>query len=462
MAQNDFGTIDPATTSGTQLASLLGLFRDAVNTNHSGTSRPAYAQAGMLWVQDISATLKQLNVFDGTDDISLGRYATDTNTWFPTPPSGVPVTVTDLTATEQVRFSGNISISVTGTIDNWAPTGLVDTFQINMTTSTSATITGIAGGVDGRLLLLISTTGGITLSHNNSNSSSTNRIQVSGGRDLILNRGDSVILRWEDTTDTWRTISMIRSQLLPQGYISGLEISNSAIDTEHDITLASGVCRSDDDTTDIIVPSDITNVPMDTAFNDLNGGGLRSGETLTPNTTVHMFVIDNPNLETTTPKLLGSVSLNPTLPANYSVKRRVGSVLINGLSNIRQFRQTGDYFYLSPHTIEVSSFSYGTAVNQTLTVPTGVQVRATIQVNIDASSFSIATALNVQETDTPNSVAPSSVGGATAITEANSFAASVIDAITRASVGDVLIRVSQNSANLRISIATLGWRDITR
>ena len=462
MAQNDFGTIDPATTSGTQLASLLGLFRDAVNTNHSGTSRPAYAQAGMVWVQDISATLKQLNVFDGTDDISLGRYATDTNTWFPTPPTGVPVTVTDLEATEQVRFSGNISISVTGTIDNWTPAGIIDTFQINMTTSTNATITGIAGGTDGRILLLITTTGGITLSHNNSNSSSTNRIQISGGRDLILNRGDSVILRWEDTTDTWRTISMIRSQLLPQGYISGLEISNSAIDTEHDITLASGVCRSDDDTTDIVVPSDITNVPMDQAFNDLNGGGLRAGETLTAGTTVHMFVIDNPRLETTTPKLLGSTSLNPTLPANYNVKRRVGSVRIDGLANIRQFRQTGDFFYLNPFTIEVASFSYGTAVNQVLTVPTGIQVQALVQLNLDASSFSIGTAANVQEVDTINPQAPSSIGGGGVITVANGFGAGVIPAVTRASLGDVLVRVSQSNAALRVSVATLGWRDITR
>ena len=462
MAQNDFGTIDPATTSGTQLASLLGLFRDAVNTNHSGTSRPSYAQAGMIWVQDVSATVKQLNVYDGTDDISLGTYDTTTNVWSPVAPTGVPINVTDLTVTEQVRFSGNISASISGTNNNWTPTGLADAFQINITTASSGTITGITGGVDGRILLLITTTGRITLSHNDSASSATHRIQVSGGRNLILNRGDSVILRWEDTTDTWRTISMIRSQLLPRGHINGLEISNSAIDLDHDITLASGVCRSDDDTTDIIVASDITNVPMDQTFSDGNGGGLRATEVLPLNGTVHMFVVDNPNLETTTPKLLGSTSINPPLPSGYTVKRRVGSVRTDSSNNIIRFRQTNDFFYLSPMVIDASSTIYGTAVNQTLTVPTGIQVQALVQVNLDASAFNIATAINVQETGTPSSLAPSSVGAAAAITEANSFAASVLPVITRASVGDVLVRVSQNNVNLRVSITTLGWRDITR
>lgn len=463
MAQNDFGTIDPATTSGTDLATLLGEFRDAQNTLHSGSTRPTYATAGMLWIQDVSATVKRLNVFDGSDDLEIGTYDTTTNVWTPVVASGVAYTASNLTVTGSINFGGNIGSTVTGTVNNSNPAGLDSAFRINYTTTTTARITGITAPLtDGRLILVTTTTGGITLAHDDSGSLANARIEISGGRDLFLNRGDSVLLQWELSDANWRTIALLRSSSLPAGHIDGLEISNNAADLDHDITLAAGSCRSDDNTADIVVSADIVGVPMDTTFSDANGGGLRATETLPLNGTVHMFVIDNPDSDTITPKLLGSASINPPLPAGYSIKRRVGSVRTDGSNNIIRFRQTGDHFYLSPMVIDTSSTSYGTAVNQTLTVPTGIQVQAIVQVSLDASAFSTAVAINVQETGTPNSLAPSSTGAAIAITEANSFAAGVVPVVTRASVGDVLVRVSQNNVNLRVSITTLGWRDLTR
>ena len=46
MSQFDLGTIDPATTSGTALASRLTSWK-ARKTNHSGGSRPGYIAPGM-------------------------------------------------------------------------------------------------------------------------------------------------------------------------------------------------------------------------------------------------------------------------------------------------------------------------------------------------------------------------------------------------------------------------------
>ncbi len=79
MTAFDFGAIDPNTKNGTELASDLNSFRDAQNTLHSGTSRPAYAQAGTMWLNTTTTTWG-LNVYDGADDIKLFDIDTTENT----------------------------------------------------------------------------------------------------------------------------------------------------------------------------------------------------------------------------------------------------------------------------------------------------------------------------------------------------------------------------------------------
>jgi microcystin-dependent protein len=70
-SQYDFGTIVPETTTGTQLASHLNAWRTALNTLHAGSSRPAYAAAGTLWL-DTSGSPWLLKVYGGSADVTLG------------------------------------------------------------------------------------------------------------------------------------------------------------------------------------------------------------------------------------------------------------------------------------------------------------------------------------------------------------------------------------------------------
>jgi hypothetical protein len=55
----------------------------AIQTNHSGTSRPTGAVAGQIWLDTTSATNPTLKFFDGTDDISLATidYSANTVNW---------------------------------------------------------------------------------------------------------------------------------------------------------------------------------------------------------------------------------------------------------------------------------------------------------------------------------------------------------------------------------------------
>lgn len=80
MSQFDFGTIDPNSKSGPQLALDLNKFRDALNSSHRGSARPAYAQAGMLWVRETSSTQWDLMLFDGDADFVLRSINPETNT----------------------------------------------------------------------------------------------------------------------------------------------------------------------------------------------------------------------------------------------------------------------------------------------------------------------------------------------------------------------------------------------
>jgi hypothetical protein len=50
MSQFDWGTMDPYVVDGVQLADDLNQWRDALNTLHAGSTRPAYVKPGMLWI----------------------------------------------------------------------------------------------------------------------------------------------------------------------------------------------------------------------------------------------------------------------------------------------------------------------------------------------------------------------------------------------------------------------------
>lgn len=78
MSQFDYGTIDPNTKSGTQLASDLNDFRDALYTLHSGSAAPSYATAGLLWA-DSTTSDYLVRINDGTDDIPLMQYVAASN-----------------------------------------------------------------------------------------------------------------------------------------------------------------------------------------------------------------------------------------------------------------------------------------------------------------------------------------------------------------------------------------------
>jgi len=60
--------IDPNRTSGTELAELLNVMVDAVDSNNLGFGRPSYVSAGGLWSKGSEGSV-DLYLYDGTNDI---------------------------------------------------------------------------------------------------------------------------------------------------------------------------------------------------------------------------------------------------------------------------------------------------------------------------------------------------------------------------------------------------------
>jgi microcystin-dependent protein len=114
MSQYDYGTIDVIETNGTELATMLQQFRDAVESRHSGSSRPPYAQAGMKWLDTSGATWLE-KFFDGADDILLGTFDPTTNIYYPNLHYWTAeITIASATTTDVLGLDSNRAI-VTGT-----------------------------------------------------------------------------------------------------------------------------------------------------------------------------------------------------------------------------------------------------------------------------------------------------------------------------------------------------------
>lgn len=88
MSQYDFGDLESPLSGTSFFNTHLEPWRDALHSMHSGSSRPSYAVAGMMWI-DNTTTPWVLKMFNGTaNDVTLGTINA-TSLWFT--PAGVSI-----------------------------------------------------------------------------------------------------------------------------------------------------------------------------------------------------------------------------------------------------------------------------------------------------------------------------------------------------------------------------------
>ena len=94
MAQVSQITLDNVTFA--QFRTDLNNSLNALNSQHIGSSRPASASAGTIWLDSSVTNTIAMKLYDGTDDLELFSINTLTNAI--TLPSGISITETDPSA----------------------------------------------------------------------------------------------------------------------------------------------------------------------------------------------------------------------------------------------------------------------------------------------------------------------------------------------------------------------------
>lgn len=188
-------------------------------------------------------------------------------------------------------------------------------------------------------------------------------------------------------------------------------------------------------------------------------GGLDTGA-IANNTWYHFYVIRRPDTGVVD-VVFSTNATTPTLPANYTQFRRIGSGRTNGLAQWTPFVQDGDYFRWLTAVADVSgSVNPGSApITVTLTTPLGVSTFANLNIRIvdtAGPNYSLLVTDLAANAEVP-AIGASPFAHATA-PAANVQAVANINVRTNTS-SQVRAQLSSSAASTVYSIITNGWTD---
>lgn len=140
-----------------------------------------------------------------------------------------------------VAFQRGADFSTTGSSDN-VNFGTGALFRL--TGASAQAITGIAGGVDGRMITLVNAAGqAATLSNNSGSSSVGNRIITGTGTDLTLESGASITLTYDSAATVWRVVGGVAS--------AAAVGANAALSNLASVAINTSLLTGADNTTDL-------------------------------------------------------------------------------------------------------------------------------------------------------------------------------------------------------------------
>lgn len=209
------------------------------------------------------------------------------------------------------------------------------------------------------------------------------------------------------TYQPWRRTSGAR-----KGHLWGLTMSTAGASTT--LTVGVGQC-SDGNGVDIMDLLAATAKTTSAWAVGTAAGGLDTGS-IAANTTYHWYVIKRPD----TGVVDITYSLNasaPTLPTNYTISRRIGSMPTNGSSQWTNFKQYEDSFYLQTPVTDSTTSPGTTDTLFTLSVPTGIRVKPMVHLAHGTSaSGESSTRSRVPDLQTTETGVGSTVGTSVGLT----------------------------------------------
>lgn len=246
---------------------------------------------------------------------------------------------------------------------------------------------------------------------------------------------------------------------LVRSWLSGCQLSNDGASPNTVLDVSAGQATSDDQTTTM----NLTAITGSTGGTFVVGTGntkLDTG-TIAINTWYHVFVIER--TDTGIVDILFSTSATtPTLPANYTKKRRVGSFkTASATTNILAFTQDGDYFRWAASVQDLSQTTpSNSAVTQTLaSVPLGVTLMALLQVGvIDTAAAGVGVLLSDLAANDEAPSLTASPGETVNEVVANQWMYGAASVRTN-TLAQIRWRAFLAAATSTLKINTLGWID---
>ena len=352
----------------------------------------------------LTGTANQVTVSNGAGSITLG---TPQNIGTASSPTFTGLTVSGLTASKIVTTDSNKAL---------------------------ASLSSAIGISDGGTALSTTPTNGQLLIGNGTNY--TLGTLTAGGAVQITNASGSITLA-----------------AIERGYLSGFTMSTAGSSTT--MSVAAGQATDSTNAAIITLGSSINKTTG--AWSVGTGNGCLDTGAIAINTWYHFFAIKRP--DTGVVDVLCGTSTTPGVPANYTLSRRIGSALTDASANWTAFSQSGDEFLWSAAVLDVNSTNPGTsAVSSTLTVPTGVNVRAilnqTLTTGAGGASAGLVSALDAADA----AASTSSLPLANIYAPVSGVSANRLEVRTNTSA-QIRRRLSFSDANVIHRIATIGWID---
>lgn len=246
----------------------------------------------------------------------------------------------------------------------------------------------------------------------------------------------------------------LSSAMFFRSYLAGLVLSTAGSSTT--MAIAAGVAADSTNATMISLAAAISKTTSAWAVGTGNGG-LDTG-TIANSTWYHFYLIRRP--DTGVVDVIFSLSASaPTLPANYTQYRRIATRKTNGSAQWASFIQDGDFFQELTTVLDVNATNPGTsAVTRTLSVPTGINALAVMNINIAIGSQGSAVYLSdLAVTDEIASITATPLGQANAsVANANFSGTAIVRTNTSAQIRS---RNNLSDASTILRIATLGYYD---
>lgn len=169
---------------------------------------PGAVGAKVLWIDTSSGYVLKKRKDDDTDWDTIADFG------------GIGAVVTNLP--QNIQFSGDISpAQITSSQNDYNPTGLSTASVLRLDTDASRNITGLAGGADGRVIIIHNVgANAIVLKDEDAGSSAANRFALNA--DVTLVADECAVLQYDSTSSRWRMVGGSRpTGLAPSGTAGG-------------------------------------------------------------------------------------------------------------------------------------------------------------------------------------------------------------------------------------------------